>query len=106
MPLMTNKEYIDNSANKCPQCGGDDITGDSIEFGSSTASRKVDCHTCDFTWIENFEGNDKDTCDCGCENVDYSESGQDGTSAWQEVECLECHETWDNDYEIVSWEAI
>lgn len=102
--IMSNDEYIKNSADVCPVCRGREISGSEIEVGAGSATRDVEC-ACGRKWYEEFEATEeKDECECGGE-LEYGEVHASGTSCYQEVSC-ECGETWENDYEIKSFEMI
>ena len=37
---------------KCPECGGDQLDGDSFETNDNEASQDVWCLGCDTAWVE------------------------------------------------------
>jgi formate dehydrogenase maturation protein FdhE len=50
MEPMTQKEFLDTAASRCPFCRSTDICGEEFDFEGG--ARKVVCNTCAKMWRE------------------------------------------------------
>jgi hypothetical protein len=52
--LLSNAEYVKNHGQKCPQCGGAEIEGGTVEVLGGFATQEISCGDCGASWLDNY----------------------------------------------------
>jgi len=51
---LTDAEYR-RTPGMCPFCGGENITGESVDINSYAAYQEINCADCEETWFDVYE---------------------------------------------------
>ena len=51
---MSNEEYVKEDGEKCPQCEGKNVEGDSVEICGRYAYQGMGCQDCDCEWVAEY----------------------------------------------------
>jgi len=53
--MKTDKEYVNDSGQHCPNCDSAEIEGGNIEVDGQCAWQPVTCNECNSTWNDTFQ---------------------------------------------------
>lgn len=54
MANMTQEEYVEDEAGKCPVCKSNQIEGDQIDISGKTAYQPCGCNECGAAWMSEY----------------------------------------------------
>lgn len=54
MKRENKQQYLDEGGIKCPYCRSEDIWSQSRLITEPVMYQKVDCHTCNRTWVDEY----------------------------------------------------